>query len=141
MRAVRVGYLTNEGQCYVSPNACCFSCLLCFSFQQDFAGDHSFFDAGGYCDPGRWKIWLAGFHRYIRQERCATTKRDAYECYAADCSKTAGWARMSFDRLWAICEVLPDDVLHPVASNVESVCIAAVIADDGSADPARSTTG
>ena len=27
-------------------------------------------------------------------------KRDAYECYAADCAKTARWARISFDRLW-----------------------------------------
>ena len=27
-------------------------------------------------------------------------KRDAYECYAANCSETARWARISFERLW-----------------------------------------
>lgn len=28
-------------------------------------------------------------------------KRDAYECFAANCTKTAGWARISFERIWA----------------------------------------
>ena len=27
-------------------------------------------------------------------------KRDAYECFAADCANTARWATISFDRLW-----------------------------------------
>jgi hypothetical protein len=57
-------------------------------------------------------------------------KRDAYECYAADCSKTAGWARRSFERLWETCEPMADDLalaaatvaateMHPAITGVE----------------------
>ena len=38
-------------------------------------------------------------------------KRDAYECYAPDCAKTAGWARTSHERLWSVCEPMPELVL------------------------------
>lgn len=38
-------------------------------------------------------------------------KRDAYECYAADCTKTAGWALTSHQRLWAASEPMPELVL------------------------------
>ena len=68
-------------------------------------------------------------------------KRDAYECFAADCSKTAGWARTSFDRMWDICEIMPDDVLQP-AVMIDGACLPAVIGnDDVATDPARSTSG
>lgn len=67
-------------------------------------------------------------------------KRDAYECYAADCSKTAGWARTSFDRFWNICEILPDELLQPGVSTVDNACMPLIV-DDASTDPARSSTG
>ena len=67
-------------------------------------------------------------------------KRDAYECYAADCSKTAGWARTSFDRFWNICEIFPDELLQPGVSTVDNACMPLIV-DDASTDPARSSTG
>lgn len=58
-------------------------------------------------------------------------KRDAYECFAADCSKTAGWARTSFERLWAICEALPEEMLQQPAE----MCMLPAAMDDVAADP------
>ena len=66
-------------------------------------------------------------------------KRDAYECYAADCSKTAGWARTSFDRLWEVCEAIPEEFAAPGAI-VDNSCIAAIAEDGAGADPAGSTS-
>jgi hypothetical protein len=59
-------------------------------------------------------------------------KRDAYECFAADCSRTAGWARTSFERLWAICEAVPDDLNHAMPPPV---------VEDAAIAPVRSTSG
>ena len=68
-------------------------------------------------------------------------KRDAYECYASDCSKTAGWARTSFERLWNNCEPLPDDILSAGATHGPDVCAAVVAVDEAASDPlARSST-
>jgi hypothetical protein len=60
-------------------------------------------------------------------------KRDAYECYAADCSKTAGWARRSFDRLWEACEPLGEEspVVMPVLVATE---LLAAVAGEETAD-------
>lgn len=66
------------------------------------------------------------------------TKRDAYECFAADCSKTAGWARTSFERLWAVCEPLPED--SALASTIADVACIAAVAEDPAADPAGSSS-
>ncbi len=68
-------------------------------------------------------------------------KRDAYECFAADCSKTAGWARTSFERLWNICEALPEELGQPVAAVAAELCPLPVGVEDGAlADPVRSTS-
>lgn len=45
-------------------------------------------------------------------------KRDAYECYAADCSRTAGWAATSFQRLWQVSEPLKDEMITASAAAV-----------------------
>lgn len=58
-------------------------------------------------------------------------KRDAYECYAADCSKTAGWARLSFERLWAACEPMVEDIPAPGAVAAAGI-LAAVAAEESS---------
>jgi hypothetical protein len=63
-------------------------------------------------------------------------KRDAYECYAGDCSKTAGWARTSFERLWQICEPLPEELLQPAVS---AECPPPVAVDDPVMDPAANS--
>lgn len=62
-------------------------------------------------------------------------KRDAYECYAADCSKTAGWAKTSFDRLWDTCEPMPDDLFQHAKPAAPEVCLSAVAAEEASNDP------
>lgn len=67
-------------------------------------------------------------------------KRDAFECYAADCSQTASWARTAFDRLWNICEPMPDVVFQPALAQADAACIPQVAADDANTDPARSTS-
>ncbi len=59
-------------------------------------------------------------------------KRDAFECFAGDCSKTAGWARTSFERLWNICEPLPEDLLQPVTAET---CPPPVGVEDAVAEP------
>ena len=67
-------------------------------------------------------------------------KRDAYECFAADCAKTAGWARMSFNRLWDTCEPLLDEPRAVVVADAVAGAYADAVADDSVADPARSTS-
>lgn len=62
-------------------------------------------------------------------------KRDAYECYAADCSKTAGWAKTSFDRLWDACEPMSDDLFQHAKPVAPDVCLPAVAAEEGGNDP------
>lgn len=71
--------------------------------------------------------------------RCDPMKRDAYECYAADCSKTAGWARTSFERLWAVCEPLPEEAITSSAI-VETACVAALPEDAPASGPAGSSS-
>lgn len=41
-------------------------------------------------------------------------KRDAWECYAPDCSETARRAAVSFERLWNVCEDVPARLPTPV---------------------------
>lgn len=65
-------------------------------------------------------------------------KRDAYECFAADCAKTSGWARRSHERLWALAEAIQTDAFA-VASTMPADLAAAGVAqpeNDASADPA-----
>jgi hypothetical protein len=59
-------------------------------------------------------------------------KRDAYECYAADCSKTTGWARLSFERLWAQCDPIVEGATAVEAGLVAPGVLAAVAVEDGS---------
>lgn len=66
-------------------------------------------------------------------------KRDAYECFAADCSETARWARISFERLWAICDPLPDELLPSSATHIEAACLT-LAADEAAKDPAHTTS-
>ncbi len=63
-------------------------------------------------------------------------KRDAYECFAADCTKTAGWARTSHERLWNHCEPMPEIVFAPLppAEVVDAATVNAV-AETDSVDP------
>lgn len=67
------------------------------------------------------------------------TKRDAYECFGADCSKTAGWARTSFERLWAVCDPLPEDVAL-ATTTAETACLAAIAEEAPAADAAGSSS-
>ncbi len=68
-------------------------------------------------------------------------KRDAYECYAADCGKTAGWARTSFERLWAICEPVGEARRGPDNEAVANACMGAATGEEIAEDPLRSTSG
>ena len=68
-------------------------------------------------------------------------KRDAYECYAADCGKTAGWARTSFERLWAISEPVGETRRGPDNAAVTNACIGATAGEEIAEDPLRSTSG
>lgn len=52
-------------------------------------------------------------------------KRDAYECYAANCAETADWSRKAFDRLWAKAEVA-----SPVRAMVAEEATSALQVDD-----------
>ena len=61
-------------------------------------------------------------------------KRDAYECYAADCGKTAHWAKTSFDRLWETCEPMPDDLFQLAKPADPEVCLPAVAAEETAND-------
>ena len=65
-------------------------------------------------------------------------KRDAYECFAADCSKTAGWARTSFERLWAVCETMTEETAASAA--IDSACVAGLPDEAAGADPVSSTS-
>ncbi len=67
-------------------------------------------------------------------------KRDAYECYAADCSKTAGWAKTSFNRLWDACEPMSDDLFQHAKPGDPEVCLPAVAAEDTGNDPLGSSS-
>ena len=68
-------------------------------------------------------------------------KRDAYECYAADCGKTAGWARLSFERLWSIGEPVGETRRGVDRETVATACIGAAAGEDVAEDPLRSTSG
>lgn len=57
-------------------------------------------------------------------------KRDAYECFAADCSKTAGWARRSFERLWKACEPIREDSPVELPALVATELLAAVASEE-----------
>lgn len=66
-------------------------------------------------------------------------KRDAYECFASDCSETARWARISFERLWQASipiEGRPLPVM-PTAAVLEA-CAGVVAAESGE-DPTTTT--
>lgn len=65
-------------------------------------------------------------------------KRDAYECYAADCSKTAGWARTSFDRLWDTCAPLCADMRAPAAHICDDAGLGPEAQSGSSNDPVGS---
>jgi hypothetical protein len=68
-------------------------------------------------------------------------KRDAYECYAADCSKTAGWARTSFERMWDHCESFPEELLSPAKPADEAACLPPVNGEEAATDPRLTSTG
>ncbi len=62
-------------------------------------------------------------------------KRDAFECYASDCNKTAGWAKTSFNRLWDSVEPMPDDLFQHAKPAEPEVCLPAVAAEEAASDP------
>jgi hypothetical protein len=47
-------------------------------------------------------------------------KRDAYECFAANCTQTATWARISFERLWASAKPVALRTGRPASSLADS---------------------
>ena len=62
-------------------------------------------------------------------------KRDAYECFAADCSETARWARISFERLWNASLPVEGRTL-PLADAVPALeAFAAAVAAESAEDP------
>ena len=66
-------------------------------------------------------------------------KCDAYECYAAACAKTAGWALTSHERLWAVSQDASEMVFvqresQPVALPDDCVGITGAESDAGT-DP------
>jgi len=67
-------------------------------------------------------------------------KRDAYECYAADCIKTAGWTKTSFNRLWDACEPMSDDLFQHAKPADPEVCLPAVVAEEAGNDPIGSSS-
>ena len=64
-------------------------------------------------------------------------KRDAYECYAADCIETARWARISFERLWQRSEAIVISETTGIATATAEAC--ASVAAEVKA-PARETS-
>jgi hypothetical protein len=65
-------------------------------------------------------------------------KRDAYECFAASCTETAAWARISFERIWATSKPVAMSPAHPASMPADGTSTAAA-ADTAlieSADPA-----
>ncbi len=66
-------------------------------------------------------------------------KRDAYECFAADCGVTAGWARTSFERLWAASIAVADKGSSTQATPAVDACIAASTLAPAVKDPATSS--
>lgn len=68
-------------------------------------------------------------------------KRDAYECYAADCSETARWARISFERLWQASVPVEGRrmAVDSVAPTVEAC--PAVVPVETPEDPATTSAG
>lgn len=63
-------------------------------------------------------------------------KRDAYECFAADCGNTAGWARTSHERLWNKCEPMPEIVFVPAPpAGLADAAAASAAAEADPADP------
>jgi hypothetical protein len=70
-------------------------------------------------------------------------KRDAYECFAADCAKTASWARRSHERLWELSEAMQTHAFAETAClRAELVAASGAQTDnDASADPASGSSG
>lgn len=64
-------------------------------------------------------------------------KLDAYECYARDDNKLAGWGRTSFERMWAEAEVLAAPItatkVEVVAEAVPEVCPSTIASGDQAA--------
>jgi len=56
-------------------------------------------------------VWIGDI---MRRE---PAKRDAFENYVDNCEKTANWAKVAFQRLWAISKPLP--VLAPAREDRE----------------------
>ena len=67
-------------------------------------------------------------------------KRDAYECFAADCAQTAGWARLSFERLWAASEPLLEQPQNAAGEVVANAQVGAGT-ENCTNNPPRSTSG
>ncbi len=66
-------------------------------------------------------------------------KRDAYECFAADCGVTAGWARTSFERLWAQSVAFADKGSSKHTTPAVDACIAASVRSPEVKDPVTSS--
>lgn len=66
-------------------------------------------------------------------------KRDAYECYAADCGRTARWARISFERLWQASAPFEFSRASAVATADMIEPCPAVVAGETIEDPATTT--
>ncbi len=66
-------------------------------------------------------------------------KRDAYECFAADCAETARWALISFERLWQVSQPVesrPVGAVQQVAAIAEC---APIVQPETTDDPAMTT--
>lgn len=63
-------------------------------------------------------------------------KRDAYECYAANCTETARWARISFERLWSRSDAI--GVIR--CADLASAAACASLAGDPAATDRNSST-
>ena len=66
-------------------------------------------------------------------------KRDAYECFAADCAGTARWAQISFERLWQACVPVEGRPLATVEPQPAITERAPVLHPETAEDPTTTT--
>lgn len=64
-------------------------------------------------------------------------KRDAFECYAPDCSQSVRWATMAFERLWILSEqIAADRPAVPPAVTADVAALAASLPAAETQEPA-----
>ena len=73
------------------------------------------------------------------------SKRDAFECYSPDCSRSVRWATMAFERLWSHAEPISATATHiAIIAPAETAPVAPIAttlpaADNGEPAPLAST--